>query len=395
PSTGTYTVVDNLSNITGGTKVYYRLRRTQSENDWGWQVERTTNTPVTIEKTQIADTAILTESNGSPQAEITWQPFRGVWTQGTTFTLIKSNKTTGAQAATINLTEPQARSGQYIDQGIPYCNDFNYSIQVTLGGGYNSPSIVQVPGDVLAVDIGSISNLAVSKGYFPDHVNLQWNSQGEFDDYIVERKVYGDSSSNFVQIATVPGTSTNTLQTTDATGQPGVYYEYRVVGAVKCNNATRYSKDSLYAIGFRSPTGNIYGRVTYSNGQAVQNVAVRLQNDDNPQLGYSILLNGQDSSYLLVDSLHTPFVDSAFTISAWIDPTDSAPVNQVIFSQAGQYELGFNNSGQLYFTYNNQTITGPYLNPNHGWIHLAGIHSMDSLILMINDSVIASTAASF
>jgi hypothetical protein len=395
PGQTSYSIWDNLSNITGGTTVYYRLRRTATQSDWGWNNSVNGNVSINMNTTQVADTVRDTTINGSPEAVVTWQPFSGVWTSGTTFTLIKFNKTTGAQAATINLTESQARSGKYIDQSVPYCNEFIYSIQVTLGGGYSSPAEVTIPGSILAVNIGTISDLTASKGYFPDHVNLQWNSQGQFDDYIVERKIYGDASGNFVQIATVPGASTNLLQTTDATGQPGVYYEYMVVGAVKCNNETKYSLDTLYTIGFRSPTGNIYGRVTYANGQAVEDVSVRLQNNDNPQLGTSVYLNGQDSSYLIVDSLNAPFTDSAFTAGAWIDPSDSTPKNEVIFSQGGQYELGFNGNGQVYFTYNDSTVTGPYVNPDHGWIHLTGIHSKDSLSLMINDSVIARISDPF
>src|SRR5690606_14820294 len=109
----------------------------------------------------------------------------------------------------------------------------------------------------------------------------------------------------------------------------------------KCNNELRYSQDTLYAIGFRSPTGNIYGRITYENGQAVENVAVRLQNNDGSRLGQSIYLNGNANSYLKIDSLNHPFEDSAFTIEAWIRPDDAAPKSQVIFSRGGQYELGF------------------------------------------------------
>lgn len=394
-SKDTYNVVDNVSNITGGATLYYRLRRTQSESNWNWQEERTTNASVVIEKTQVADSVQLTEINGSPQALITWEPFRGVWTNGTTFSLVKLNSTTGVQSSSLNLTEAQARSGQYVDQAITYCNQFTYSIHIALGNGYSSPPDADVPGSALAVNIGSINNLTASKGYFPDHVGLQWESQGQFDDYIVERKIYGNAASNFAQITTVNGSSASTLQTTDASGQPGVYYEYMVVGAVKCNNETKYSKDTLYAVGFRSPTGNVYGRVTYSNGQAVENVSVRLQNDDNPQLGTSVYLNGQIPSYLAIDSLHTPFTDTAFTVSAWLRPDDTAPKNQVVFSQSGQYELGFDGNGQLYFMFNNQTVTGKYINAHNGWIHVAGIHSRDSLSLMINDSVVASVAAAF
>src|SRR3546814_12155600 len=96
-----------------------------------------------------------------------------------------------------------------------------------------------------------------------------------------------------------------------------------VVGAVNCGNVTRYSKDTLYAVGFRSPTGTIYGRITYENGQAVENVAVRLESANNSRLGQSVYLNGSSQSFLKVDSLQKPFADSAFTVEAWVRPDRS------------------------------------------------------------------------
>lgn len=393
-SQGQYTVSDNLSNLQGGTTVYYRIRRSKTGNDWNWQYAKTTSVTVNMNSTQKADTAVLNDSGDTPLATVTWEPFRGVWTNGTKFSLKKKNKTTGVGNSTIDLTEEEARSGKYVDENIVYCNEFSYSIVVTLGNSYPSPPEVPVPGSILAVSIGTIDGLTASKGYFPDRTELQWHSQGVFDNYIIKRKVYG-SSDNFIQIANIAGSSTSDLQTDDSKGSPGVYYEYMVLGAVQCNNELKYSKDTLYAVGFRAPTGNIYGRITYENGQAVENASVRLQNTDNPQLGQSVYLNGNAQSYLKLDSLVTPFTDSAATIEAWIKPDDANPKNEVLFSRSSQYELGFDAGGNIYFTYNGQTVSGHYTNPNQSYVHVAGIHSNDSLKIMLNDSVIAGISAPF
>src|SRR5690606_27079811 len=135
------------------------------------------------------------------------------------------------------------------------------------------------------------------KGYFPDRTELRWRAQGVFDNYIIKRRIYA-SGEEFVQIETVQGSASGEVQTDDSKGVPGVYYEYMIVGAVNCNNTYRYSGDTLYAVGFRSPTGNIYGRVTYENGQSVEGVSVRLESNDNAQLGQSVYLNGMPESYL-------------------------------------------------------------------------------------------------
>ena len=113
-----------------------------------------------------------------------------------------------------------------------------------------------------------------------------------------------------------------------------------LLGVVNCNGTSVYSKDTLYAIGFRNPTGNIHGRVTYANGQAVQNAFVRVQNKDAGLLGQSVHLTGDTSSYMKLDSLYIPYTDTAetMTVETWIRPDDATPKNQVIFSRGGQYE---------------------------------------------------------
>src|SRR3546814_407819 len=131
------------------------------------------------------------------------------------------------------------------DKNISYCNEFVYALVMELGGDYDSPPEADVPGGILAMDIGTIKGLSASKGYFPDRTEFTWSAEGLFDKYLLKRRIYG-SGDNFVQIATVPGSATTgDIQTDDTKGIPGIYYEYMVVGAVNCGNVTRYSKDTL------------------------------------------------------------------------------------------------------------------------------------------------------
>lgn len=388
-----YSLKDDLSDIRGGSHVYYRLRRTKSSSQWGWAVARKTDIAIILNTSRdtTKDTAILDESDG-PKAYISFDKFKGAWLSSTKFSIRKTNVTTNEISA-IDLTEDQARSGQYVDENISYCKQYTYSIQLTLGNGYASPPESDVPGSILAVQIGTISGMTSSKGYFPDRVELRWQSDGGFDNYLVKRRKYG-STGNFTQITSVAAAPSGEVQTDDSKADPGVYYEYMVVGTVNCSNTVKYS-DTLYDIGFRSPTGNIYGRVTYANGQAVQDAAIRLEDQDGNAMGQSIYLNGNAASYLRLDSLNTPFADSAFTVEAWIKPDDASPRSQVIFSRQGQYELGFDDNGRLYFDYNGRRATGDYKNGNGIFVHVAGIHSRDSLFVMLNDSLIASMGDAF
>ncbi len=386
-----YSIVDDLSkNLKGGTRVYYRLRRTKTKATWGWSKSVKADLEVTIDTTIKADPLKLNNTKAGPLAIITWEPFQGVWIDGeTTFTIIKTDSTVKGTPEPIHLGEAEARAGKYIDKNITYCHEYHYSIEVELGNGYDSPPKTKVPGKVVAVQIGGIESLSTSKGYFPDRTTLRWSSEGIFENYVIKRAVYG--THKFIQIVTVPGSSLPEYTFNDKTGSPGVYYKYSVSGMVTCNNQPEFSEDTLYGVGFRSPTGTIYGRVTYANGQAVEAAVVRMEKTGNVQLGQSVYLNGSPDSYLKLDSLHTPLMDSVFTIATWIKPDVSSggqPKNQVIFSRENEYELGFNKDGRLYFSYKSDSVSAPYVNDDDSYIHITGIHNRDSLAIMVNDSVV-------
>ncbi len=358
---------------------------------FNWEVAKITD--INIQSTITAlnrNTLSLALTHDS--AVLNWGQRSSDWVPGATFIITRINKTLKTKTD-IKLTKDDYIKGKYIDDQISICNEYTYTLQILppVNSAFATPAIVAMPNSILPVQIGSIFGLNVSKGYFSDRTELSWSSQGNFDNFIVKRAVYGTTS--FVQLALVAGSTSSDYQTDDSKGTPGVYYTYAIIGVVQCNNKPVYSKDTLYSVGFRSPTGNIYGRVTYENGQAVQNVGVRLESNSTGLLGKSIALDGSSNSYLQLDSLNTLFSDTAFTIETWIKPTDAAPKNQVIFSRAKQYELGFDNNGALYFSNGNNIVTAPYQNTNQSFIHITGIHTKDSLLIMMNDAVVAKIAA--
>jgi hypothetical protein len=255
---------------------------------------------------------------------------------GSTFIITRINNTSKTQNE-IKLNKTDFDKGTYTDAQITSCNSYSYSLQVVpqAGSAFTAFAPVQIPEEILPTEIGSLVNLDVSKGYFPDRTELRWSTSGGFDNFIIKRAVYG--TTNFVQVATVPGSINSDYQTDDAKGTPGVYYTYQVVGAVKCNNTTVFSSQILSGVGFRSPTGNIYGRITYENGQGVDDVAVRLQSNSQVQLGKSIYLNGTPDNYLRLQRTTAPFPDSAFTIEMWIKPDDAKPIQQLLFQRFRQY----------------------------------------------------------
>src|SRR3546814_7454211 len=114
------------------------------------------------------------------------------------------------------------------DRSSDVCSaDLYYSIELKQGNGYPSPEETDVPGTVLGIAIGNISDLEASKGYFTDRVELNLQTAGGFDSYLVGRREYG-SLADFLQIASVPATAaTKSVSIVDNRGAPGIYYEYR------------------------------------------------------------------------------------------------------------------------------------------------------------------------
>lgn len=83
------------------------------------------------------------------------------------------------------------------------------------------------------------------------------------DYFTIKNRIY-QSGDPFKQIQQITGTDGSELyQFNDEQSNPGIIYEYQVVGVTNCADVTIYT-DTLYTYGFRTPTGDIYGRVTFT-----------------------------------------------------------------------------------------------------------------------------------
>jgi hypothetical protein len=393
-----YTLNDDLSEDNVQGIIYYRMRRDKTASDWEWNVVRTTQREIhmRLPTPSIADSVRL-ELTPAPQIRLSWHITEGVWPKGTQFIIRRYEKTESGQGySDITLSREDMEKESYIDKNVSFCTHYDYAVFVKPGNpNYATPEPLTLPGDAIALDMGTISDLIASKGYYNDHVSLQWHSVGGFSNYVILRSATGHWE-DAVQIATLPATSTasTNILYDDSKGTPGIYYTYYVLGAVDCGGVESKTLP-LASIGFRTPTGTVYGRVTYESGQAVQGATVRLETSDQVQLGRSIYLDGSPKSYLLVSDLPTVLSDSAFTLEAWIKPDDQTPHSQDLFAQPGQYRLGFDADGKLYFQYGDQQIQSDYTAGTGSFIHVTAIHLRDSLKLIVNDQVTARQSISF
>jgi hypothetical protein len=387
-----YTFNDDMSedNIQG--MIYYRMRRDKTASDWEWNAVRTTQREIHMHlpALSIADSVRL-ELTPAPQIRLSWHLTEGVWPKGTQFIIRRYEKTESGQGYhDITLSRDDMEKESYIDKNVSFCTHYTYAVFVKPGNpNYETPEELALPGDAIALDMGTISDLVASKGYYNDHVSLQWHSVGGFSNYVLLRSATGHWE-DAVQIATLPATSTASMNILydDSKGTPGIYYTYYVQGVVDCGGVESKTTP-LASIGFRTPTGTIYGRVTFESGQAVENATVRLETSDQVQLGRSIYLDGSSKSYLLVPDLPTALSDSAFTLEAWIKPDDASPSSQDLFAQPGQYRLGFDADGKLYFRYGDQQVESDYPVNAKTFVHVTAIHLEDSLKLIVDDQVTA------
>jgi len=156
-----------------------------------------------------------------------------------------------------------------------------------------------------------------SKGYYSTKVLLEWsinpNKMADVDEFEIYRRKSGQSYSLLTTV-----TSANATYYEDNNTEANVFYEYLIRAKGECNAVVEYS-DTLEATGFRYSSGIVSGKVTYSGGNAVEGVEVRVSTDENLVSG-SLYFDGiQKFSYtddISDDSLfHNPF-----SFEGWIKP---------------------------------------------------------------------------
>ena len=219
----------------------------------------------------------------------------------------------------------------------------------------------------------------VSKGYFPDYVQLTWelvNFQDEITSFKIFRRELG-ASVPFEQVANVAKTATGWK---DEFAEAGVLYEYKLL-ADGIYPLEKAFLNTLEGIGFRLPSGKVSGRVTYKGGGAVQDVTIIAETEDDFD-GSSLDLNGV-SSYMAVSppAGHEHFkFDNNFTFQTWLK-TSSTNVS-TIFEKGTQYKIT-HAPNVVSFTAGGQTISVNFLQKVDTFFQVSAVRSPDSLRLYV------------
>lgn len=330
--------------------------------------------------------AVLDEE--AKTATITWQTEGDIWSSGTKAVITRINVTTNT-TDNIELSKEEFLSGKYVDDMIMVCNEYRYRLTVKPTEAYGTLPTVAAPESIMPTSIGNLVAFTAGKGYYSDRVELAWSSKGNFERFVINRKEHGAPESDYKQIAVTEGNEAqNDYYYNDVNAIPGIVYDYRIRGQVMCSGKLIESDEKLTDVGFRTPTGDIYGRVTFESGQAVSGAKVSAEPTEGSGVpGKSYVFTG--ASNLTVDNdLLLNDATQAVTLQAWV----RAAKEGTIIEKPGMYKLAYNGK-KIEFTAGSQTLKTPkklseYVSSDQ-FVHLSAVANDTHLYIYVNGLAVA------
>ena len=330
--------------------------------------------------------AVLDEE--AKTATITWQTEGDIWSSGTKAVITRINVTTNT-TDNIELSKEEFLSGKYVDDMIMICNEYRYRLTVKPTEAYGTLPTVAAPESIMPTSIGNLVAFTAGKGYYSDRVELAWSSKGNFERFVINRKEHGAPDTDYKQIAVTEGNEAqNDYYYNDVNAIPGIVYDYRIKGQVMCSGNLLESDEVLTDVGFRTPTGDIYGRVTFESGQAVSGAKVSAEPTEGSGVpGKSYVFTGAsnltvDNDQLLNDATQ------AVTLQAWV----RAAKEGTIIEKQGMYKLAYNDK-KIEFAVGTQTLKTPKKLSDYAsasqFVHLSAVASATHLIIYINGEAVA------
>lgn len=330
--------------------------------------------------------AVLDEE--AKTATITWQTNGDTWSSGTKAVLTRLNVTSNT-TDNIELSKEEFLSGKYVDDMIMVCNEYRYRLTVKPAEAYGTLPTVAAPESIMPTSIGNLVAFTAGKGYYSDRVELAWSSKGNFERFVINRKEHGAPDTDYKQIAVTEGNEAqNDYYYNDVNAVPGVVYDYQIKGQVMCSGNLLESDEVLTDVGFRTPTGDIYGRVTFESGQAVSGAKVSAEPTDGSGVpGKSYVFSGASNLTVDNDQLLNDATQAA-TLQAWV----RAAKEGTIIEKSGMYKLAYNDK-KIEFTAGSQTLKTPkklseYVSSDQ-FVHLSAVASATHLYIYVNGLAVA------
>ena len=369
----------------------FRVKRSHTGNSdvWNNAFSKSTSLDVSTKHSNVTAGsvhAVLDEE--AKTATITWQTNGDTWSSGTKAVLTRLNVTSNT-TDNIELSKEEFLSGKYVDDMIMVCNEYRYRLTVKPAEAYGTLPTVAAPESIMPTSIGNLVAFTAGKGYYSDRVELAWSSKGNFERFVINRKEHGAPDTDYKQIAVTEGNEAqNDYYYNDVNAVPGVVYDYQIKGQVMCSGNLLESDEVLTDVGFRTPTGDIYGRVTFESGQAVSGAKVSAEPTDGSGVpGKSYVFSGASNLTVDNDSLMKDATQAA-TLQAWVRAANEG----TIIEKPGMYKLAYKDK-KIEFSAGSQTLKTPkklseYVSSDQ-FVHLSAVASATHLIIYINGQAVA------
>lgn len=229
------------------------------------------------------------------------------------------------QVAPNDLTTINGRM-YFTDENIQNCVTYRYQVRpispCNQNGAYNSSTSQSAQLNIFQNISATLSSVKASKGYYSNRVQLSWSTDQRvaLNNYEIWRKIAG-STADSVKIATVLG---GVNEYNDETAVSGFLYQYYIIGKLNCIGITPSYTNVLSDIGYKSPSGSVSGRVTFTGGFSLNGAKVIAErsnsNLSNPD-GYSLAFNGS-SQYVEVANSSSLGFTGDFTVEMWVRPSN-------------------------------------------------------------------------
>jgi len=370
-STRSFTTTPPANNFT----YYYRLSAMSVCGDFGaWSVGDAGFSP---HEPNAPSTVLLTNVAGNIKVD---------WTDNSsdeTGFIVQRSIYGGGGVSTYNVP---ANTTTYTDNSNSNCVKYVYIVKAKNGCNTAGVESLESTSFYVSADLSTTfdatKKLNVSKGYYPNYVQLTWsnNNLGKIDNFQIYRKVYGTATE--ILIASVSGT-TGTYN--DVTADAGVLYEYKIIGESNCAGNTVTTNSSIDR-GFKSPTAIISGHVEYEGGIAVKNANVYVSKVSGSS-GNCVSFDGLDDYINVPQSSSLNNISTAFTIEVWLRP-NMLQITNYFLSKGSALSIYLNN-GDLNVQAGVSTFTSTKtFFTDTTWSHLAVTYDLSKIRLYRNGALL-------
>jgi hypothetical protein len=241
---------------------------------------------------------------------------------------------------------------EYIDNDISDCTAYLYEVRVYDGSNEYEEKATSEAIIRPMSDIGTISDLHVSKGFYNDRVNISWkvSAGAGFSRFAIMRKVKNLPNAAEQQIYEFASSGLQQYSYDDMNGSAGTYYDYRVVAWTECSGIVN-AGGSLVSTGFKQPYGLVSGKVSYGTADiAVEGVSIKAIGESD-YANKSLAFTRDAGTGIRTDYKAGTLSNTACTFQAWVMVRNYQNSVHSFMDAAGKYAVEVDDSNIRFSVY--------------------------------------------